>query len=343
MSQKKAQFFVGIDVAADTFMACAIRSPEEIVLQPTEFENTPSGIEAFSEWLQTQGLLPSNTVLCMESTGVYGEHLAYLLTSQEWWLAVQPPLEVKRAFAPIGHKNDAVDSRQIAEYAARYPDHLHRWQPKKALLEQVQVLLRLREQLLRQRTASKNALKSMQRKVIRTPLAEEIHEENIRRLTHDIKRIEEEIRNLFKQDPHLHQTLLLLIGTSGVGLLLASYTLLLMETLRDPYNPKVMAAYIGIAPYQHRSGSSVYRTPASRRFGPATMRKLLRLAALSLRMHNGQFRRYYERKIAEGKPSAVVLNNMENKLLRIMCAVVRDQTPFISNYRSLPPSLKSAS
>jgi hypothetical protein len=49
------------------------------------------------------------------------------------------------------------------------------------------------------------------------------------------------------------------------------------------------------------------------------------------------FEEYYLRKIAQGKAPRLVLNNIENRLLRIACAVLRDQRPFIPDYRSLSP------
>jgi transposase len=45
----------------------------------------------------------------MEATGVYGEALAYFVYAQGYLIAVEPPLEVKRAFKPYGPKTDPVD------------------------------------------------------------------------------------------------------------------------------------------------------------------------------------------------------------------------------------------
>ena len=67
------------------------------------------------------------------------------------------------------------------------------------------------------------------------------------------------------------------------------------------------------------------------------MRRLLYLASMSVRTHQPDFRRYFERKVAQGKPRKLVLNNIANKLLKIMCAVLRNQTPYIPNYRSVNP------
>jgi len=333
----KRTYFVGIDIASETFVASVLTAPDHLLLAAKAFQNDPEGIDQLEAWLLGHAIRREASVVCMEATGVYGETLAHMLTGQGWWVSVHPPLEVKRAFYPTGHKNDAVDSRQIAEYAARFTDRLRQFQPRKTVLEQIKVLLNLREQYVGQKTAHKNALKTIQRKVVRIPLAEKLHQQSIEQLEKHIQTIEKEIKQLLKQDPDLHLKASLLISIQGVGLLLAAHPLILMETLQQPLNPKALAAYIGICPYENTSGKSVKKKPASRHFGPAQMRKLLHLGARSLRTHHPQTREYFIRKAAEGKPNPVIINNIANKLVKIMCAVLRHQKPFIPNYRSVNP------
>jgi putative endonuclease len=102
---------------------------------------------------------------------------------------------------------------------------------------------------------------------------------------------------------------------------------------------KRLASYLGIAPLQHTSGTSVFRASQSRHFGPATPRKLLYLASCSVVTHNPEFRKYFLRKTAEGKSPRLVLNNVANKLLKLVCALIRSQQSYIPNYRSVNPLL----
>jgi hypothetical protein len=67
------------------------------------------------------------------------------------------------------------------------------------------------------------------------------------------------------------------------------------------------------------------------------MRKLLRLAAQSVATHEATFRQYYLRKLAEGKAKALVLNNIANKLLKVACALIRNNTNYIKEHRSVHP------
>jgi transposase len=334
---KAPEYFIGIDVASLSFTAAVGKTPWQLVIRPAEFANDFDSFPKFLHWLQQHNLQPDNAVLCMEATGVYSEALAYFVHANGYQIAVEPPLKVKRAFDTSGHKSDAVDSRQIAEYACRYFDELAFWQPKADILEQIKVLLTTREQFSAQLTAHRNALKTLQRKVVVTPLAEQLHQDSITQLKNHIKSIEEEIQRLINQDPTYRQMVSLLMSVPGVGLLLAAQMLVIMENSPEPVSAKTLAAYIGICPYEHLSGTSVFKRSSSRHYGPATVRKLLYLAAMSVCTHHGHFREYFLRKVAEGKSKKLVLNNIANKLLRIMCAVLRTQTPFIQNYQSVNP------
>jgi len=337
---KRPKFFVGIDISLDTYALSVGVEPWKVVGKTAEFDNNPDGYAAMLDWLDKRGVKAAQAVVCMEATGVYGEELAYYLVAKQFRVAIEPPLKVKRAFFPYGHKNDRVDSQQIAEYSYRFYDQLRFWQPKEDILEQIQVMLSTREQWVRQKTAHQNALTALKRKVVATPLAEALHEQIIQRIKKDILLIEDEIRRLIEQDPGFGQMISLLMTIPGVGLLLAANVMLIMVSSPDTVtNHKQLAAYIGICPYEHRSGTSIYKPDSSRFFGPERVRKLLYLASMSVREHNPTFKKYFLRKIAEGKPSRLVLNNIANKLVRIMCAVIRTQTPFIQNYRSVHPAL----
>jgi transposase len=338
-NMERPKYFVGIDIASETFTAAAGVEPWQLQVKPQQFVNELDSFPKFLGWLRQNSLKPEYTILCMESTGVYGEALAYFLHANGYQLAVEPPLKVKRAFKPYGPKSDPVDSQQIAEYTCRHWDELHLWQPNQETLAQIKVLLNTREQFVAQSTAHQNALRALQRKVVRTPLAEQVHNEALNQVKKHLRTIEAEIKRLIEQDPTFGQMASLLLSIPGVGLLLASQFLVTFHSSSQPPTHKELASYLGICPHEHSSGSSVHPYATSRHFGPPAMRRLLYLASLSLRTHHPEFRQYFVRKVAMGKPKPLVLNNIANKLLKIMCAVMRTQTPYIPGYRSVNPMI----
>ena len=333
------QSVVGLDIGSEQFSAAIGTSPWKLLHSARAFANSAEGFAELQQWLLQHDCTPAQTILCMEATGVYGEALAYYLVAQGYRLAVEPPLKVKRAFAPHGHKTDAVDSQQIAEYACRFLDELHFWQPRRELLEQLQVLLSTREQLVSQRTAHQNAWRALQRKPVRTPLAEQVHQQVLAQLKAHLALIDAELQRLIEQDPTWRQWLSLLLTVPGVGLLLATQVLLQAQTTPAPLRYKPLTAHWGICPYQYQSGKRVHRPARSRQFGPPLPRKLLHLAARSVSTHSEPFRQYYQRKLAEGKPKRLALNNVANKLVRVICAVLNSGTPYDPLQHSVSPLL----
>ena len=328
---EKPRFFVGIDIASATFTSAvgSMGDKWQIVVRPATFANEFDSFAKYLKWLQEHSVGPDNSVICMEATGVYNEVLAHFLIINHYRVAIEP----------AGHKSDPVDSTQITEYAYRFWDELSLWAPRQEILEQIKTLLTTREQFVVDRSGHQNALLALKRKAIRTPLAEQMHEKTLSELKGHILAMEAEIQRLIDQDPDFRYMINLLISIPGVGLLLAAHMLVLFQSAPQLCSPKSLAAFIGICPYEDSSGSSIRHTPTSRHYGPPALRKLIFLAALSLRTHNPQFRTYFLRKIQEGKPKKVVINNIANRLLKIIVAVVRSQTEFIPNYRSINPGL----
>ena len=98
------------------------------------------------------------------------------------------------------------------------------------LLEQIKTLLTTREQFVVEKTGHQNSLTALKRKVIRTPLAEKMHEKAIGELKEHIRQLEEEIKRLIDQDPDFRNMVGLLISIPGVGLLLAAHMLVVIQS-----------------------------------------------------------------------------------------------------------------
>lgn len=328
---------VGIDVGLESLTAAVVDAHAAGLVDPTDYANTTEGHSRLFADLNSYEA--ESLLFCVENTGVYGDAFCYLAKERGYRVALVDPLHVSRSVRDRGHKTDKLDSRKIAEYGARYLDKLRLWEPNEAVIEQIRVLLRTREQLVKQRTASKNMLTSLKRKYIQTPSANQALVKTIEHLKVQIKHIEGEIGRLIRVHPALAQGATLALSLKGVGLLLAAHVAVLTHGFKIEPSYHKLAAYLGIAPRPYVSGKSVRRRPRSRQHGPAMMRKLLHLSAKSLIQSSPYYKSYYLRKQAEGKPIKLILNNIANKQLRILCALLRDQMPYSKNYRSINPRL----
>jgi transposase len=333
--------FVGIDPALDSCAASIFHHPDQPGSITAAFANDLDGFTGLLTWLSAHQVKPDDALVCVEATGVYAEALCYYLHEHGFTITVESPHKVKRAFKTT-NKNDPTDSRQIAEYAYRFFDQLQPWQPREAVLEQIRTLLTAREQFVGQLSQSRNMRHVLQRKVVQTPAANQALDETVAYLQRQIKAIEDEIRRLIRSDSTLAQMLTLLISIPSVGLLLSAHLMVITDGFQRQITARQLAAYIGICPYEHKSGKTVERPARSRGYGPPMLRKLLYLAALNLKQHSAKYQRYYARKQAEGKSGRLILNNLSNKLLRVICAVIREGQPYEESYRSVPPNLLRA-
>jgi transposase len=331
--------FIGIDVAAEEFTVTLFNTPDQPMITKKSIINTDEGFKLLSSWLKEQGASGCNSIICMESTGVYGENLIHYLIAQGFSVAVEPPLKVKRAFDTSGHKNDSVDSCQIAEYAYRFRDELKIFRPRPESIERLKHFLTIREQLTKQSVAAQNAISAYRKHPIQEPAIIVIQEQNLSQIKEHIATVDKHIKQIIQQDPSLRQLSQLLVSLCGVGLLLAAYLLVLTNAFQDITNYKQMAAFLGICPFEFTSGKSILKKSRSRHYGPGYARKLLHLAARSVISHEPYFKKYYLRKLEEGKSKRIVINNIANKLLKISFALIKSKQNYIKGYRSINPML----
>jgi len=176
-----------------------------------------------------------------------------------------------------------------------------------------------------------------ERHIVQVPLIVKAHNQTLKELKKHIAEIDKELDRIIRQNPTISRMTNQLKSIPGVGLLLAADLIATTGAFKYMSNYKTLSAFIGICPYQHASGTSVYRQPRIRSFGPNHTRKLLMLAARSCATHNILFRKYYMRKLAEGKAKQLVLNNISNKIIKIACALVKNNTHFNEKYCSVNP------
>jgi transposase len=343
MEREKGVFMpvlcIGIDVASESFVASILRSPDDIETAGAPFVNTDSGFHALESWLTSKEVARADAHLFIENTGVYSEALCYQLHARGYRLSLVDPHALSKAFPKGGPKNDSVDSRRVAEYGFRFRDKLPLWEPRAEIVEQIAVVLTTREQLVEQRTALKNSRTTLARKRVQTPAANRALEGSVSSLTKQIQALEKELKRLIRSHPTILHGVTLLMSAPGVQWLLASHFAVLTRGFTHLPRAGSLAQHLGISPNDHTSGTSIRKRSCSRGYGPSIPRKLLHLAARSLRTHDAEYRRYYEDKLAAGKEKALVINNIANKHLRRLCAILKHQKPYNRNHRSVDPRL----
>ena len=161
----------------------------------------------------------------------------------------------------------------------------------------------------------------------RKKVAEDI-KKTIKCFTNEIKRIEEELKELILSDNQLNSTIGLVTSVTGIGTITALYFTIFTNFFTRYTNPKQLACYCGVVPFEHTSGSSVHKQSKTHPIANQTLKKQLHMCALAAVRHDPDLKVYYHRKAEEGKNKMLVLNNVRNKLVLRICAVVKRQKPY---------------
>jgi transposase len=145
------RLYVGVDIAAKTFMATWARDPATAP-KPVSFRQTEDDFSAFREQLGTTGVAPSATLVVMEATGSYWVALAIALHQAHDVVSVITPGQIA-LFArslPGRGKTAALDAQLLVRFAAeRQPAA---WSPPEQVYHELRQRLVVRDGLLHRRT-----------------------------------------------------------------------------------------------------------------------------------------------------------------------------------------------
>lgn len=134
-----------------------------------------------------------------------------------------------------------------------------------------------------------------------------------------------------KQDESLNQQSKLLRTVTGIGKVLCWNLLYKTNGFISISDPRKMACYAGVVPFEHSSGTSVRGRSRVSHYADRDLKGILHLAAMSSIRLDGELRTYYLRKVAEGKNKMSVLNAVRNKILHRAFAVIKNQKPYQDN------------
>ena len=159
------------------------------------------------------------------------------------------------------------------------------------------------------------------------PGALAVVEETIAFLKAQTERLEEEVQQVIAENAQLATHVEHLRSAPGVGLLLAATFLVITEGFTQRRGARTLAAYLGMAPHPHQSGTSVRRPGRSRRFGPPCAAAVAPHGAVATDAQRAVQSLLFAQ---EGRRATrLILNNIANKHLRVLCALIQKGQPYI--------------
>ena len=157
-----------------------------------------------------------------------------------------------------------------------------------------------------------------------------------------IKRIEKLMLQLIESDQETEKCYRLIVSVPGFGLVTASYLLIITHCFTTLSKSRKLSNFGGMAPHPHKSGSSIRGKTRVSHVADKKLKTLLSRGAQSLIQYDQHTKDYLNRMLDRGKDVNLVKNNIKNKMLHTVCAVVKRGTPFIANYASPDHSGKAA-
>lgn len=319
---------IGIDVSKKKLDVCWLRDVQKVKVKNRVFANSPAGFDGLIQWLATQTqAAPDALEVMMEATGIYHEALAYALYEQGIRVYVANPHRVSEFAKSFGKrsKTDRKDSVVLARFLASRDDHQH-WQPEptevrylKALLARLHALetdIR-REHNRLEKAEIQNASARVERS-IRTMTAS---------LGQERTSLEQEIDDHIDRHPNLKGDRKLLQSIPGIGRVLSAELMAMLRS-RDFRSAGQSAAFIGLVPIMHASGTSVEKHPRLSKAGSGRLRAKIYMGAIVAVRYNHAIRAQYERLTARGKSKMSALGAAMRKLVQMAYGVLKHQTSY---------------
>ncbi len=259
-------------------------------------------------------------LVVMEVTGGYERTALRQLQSRGLKVARVNPRQVRDFAKAVGilAKTDTVDADVIALFG-------HTLTPAPTLeatseFIALRELVGLRRQLVEDSVRLRNRGDKSSNQAVK-----KAHQRLLRHMGDEIKVVDDEIRAAITANPTFEGRYKLLQTIKGVGPVTAVTILIEMPEL-IALNPTQAAALAGVAPFNNDSGQ--FRGKRSAWGGRAAVRTVLYMSSLAAVRCNPAIRAFHERLVQSGKPFKVAMVACMRKLLLVMRAVIKSETPW---------------
>ncbi len=313
-----SEMYVGIDVSKGRLDVAVLGENQE-----KQVCNSQAGIKELVRWMLE--LQPK--LIVVEATGGYERSVVDALFYAGLSVAVVNPARVRQFARACGllAKTDKLDAQVLAVFGQRVqPRH---YAGKTEAEKQLSALLVRRKQVEEMLKAEQNRLRT-----VSSSLRGSV-ERIIAILKEEKKRLDEQIRDVMKEQKAWQEQTEILSSAPGVGVVTTATLLAELPEL-GKMDRKKIAALVGVAPMNFDSGKK--RGYRKTKGGRTDVRSVLYMSTLVATRYNPVIRAQYQHLLKRGKEKKVALTACMRKFLTILNAMLRDQQPFQPNYFSFP-------
>jgi len=310
---------IGIDISKATFdVYCAELGHEQ-------FSNTKDGFKALKKRIKAEDHC------VMEATGCYHLQLANYLYENGLKVSVENPLVVKRFIQMKQQKvkTDKHDARMISLYGEEQNPKL--WEPEPSFIEEGKLVTTLIQMYVKQQTQLKNKLDNLRSGGIERGVMIQSLKLQLKRVKVEIKKLETDLENLLKA--HSPEVMTNIRSIPGIGKKTAMLMMVTTNNFRDFDNAKQVTSYVGLAPVERTSGSSIRSRSYISKKGDPMLRHHLFMCSFTACQNNPQCKALYERLVAKGKSKKLALIAVCNKLIKQAYGVCKNDLVYDENYK----------
>ena len=288
---------LGIDISKSDFHVALLKSAQRSKYK--HLTNDSEGFGQLSQWLEQQGV--GSLHACLEATSIYCHALALHLHQQGHRVSIVNPLRVKGyGKSQLSRtKSDRADAKLIAQFCRDLKPAP--WQPSATEVSQLQGYTRRLDALEHMLTEEKNRL-HVSPQDVRADI--EVH---IEFLQGQVESVKKRLREHIQAHERLEQQQQLLTSIVGVGESTAARVLAEIGSIDHFTSARQLAAFAGVTPQEHTSGSSVQGKTRLCKIGNRRLRKALYFPALTWWRRCPPARAFGERLLAAGKTKMQVI------------------------------------
>lgn len=324
----------GIDLASEKFDVSFVDSKGQV--RHLVVKNTRSQIEKFLD------KLPDDCRLVAEHTGVYGDMLLKLAGIRNISVSYVSGYEIKHSMGLVRGKSDPVDASRIREYGERHADRLKDTHFPSETLYELRELYATRRLLVQQRKQLQTMLKGDEHRPEKSATAQNVKQKMVEQLSSQIASIEDKMTELIDNDDDLLKNSAIAQSIPGIGPVTATELIIKTDNFKRVSTAKKCATLAGISPFPNSTGKTDKGAHVSH-MGDRQLKTLLFMCARSAVVHFEKMRVYKMKKYnVEHKHIFVVLNNVANRLLKIIYSLVKKGEMYDPGYLPRDPRLKMA-
>lgn len=325
---------IGIDFAKEKFDV-TVKNVTNGTSAYGQYPNTPGGGRSMVAMVRkfAKGIDSSEWLFCGEDTGYYSQTIARYLTEKGYFLWLQNPYAIKHSEGDIRRgKDDKADSAAIADYAHRYEDKARKYELPSEALEELHLLLTRRDAYVRAKRviqSGANEIPKRDKQGETVTLIKASTRHLLKEIDDEIDRLEKRMEEIVAKEEAMQKNYEILRSFTGIGIVNSMCFITYTDNFKKfDLNARKIATYWGVAPFGKDSGKTVHVGPHVSNFCNHWLKAILSNAANSAIVWNPIIKPYYERLEKAGKCEGICRNNVKNKIIQTITAMIRKGEKF---------------